>query len=66
VTLVPNGLVGFCRDDIVYRPLERGPVLELGVMYPRDTRSELLVQFLAVAREMGKRRAARHTDVGRK
>jgi DNA-binding transcriptional LysR family regulator len=60
VTLVPHGSSSFCRDEIVYRPLERGPKLELGVMYRRDTLSELLAQFLALARDGGRRRTVRH------
>ena len=55
VTLLPLDSESFCHDGIVYRPLEQGPTIDVGMMYRQEHPSELLRGFLTFARQLAKR-----------
>ncbi len=60
ITLLPGAVSGACPAGVVFRPLHRAPVVEVGLAYRPDDVSLPLLSFLDVVREVsrGKRRSA--------
>ena len=60
ITLLPGAVSGACPAGVVFRPLHRAPVVEVGLAYRPDDVSLPLLAFLDVVREVsrGKRRSA--------
>jgi DNA-binding transcriptional LysR family regulator len=60
ITLLPGAVSAACPAGVVFRPLHRAPVVEVGLAYRPDDVSLPLLAFLDVVREVsrGKRRSA--------
>ena len=56
VTLLPDAVAGSCPPGVVFRPLIRAPVVELGLAYRPDDVSLPLLAFLDVVREVARQK----------
>jgi DNA-binding transcriptional LysR family regulator len=59
VTLMPGAVSNACPPGVVFRPLHRAPVVELGLGYRPNDSSPPLLAFLEVVREVARQKRRR-------
>lgn len=59
ITLLPGAVSGACPPGVVFRPLHRAPIVEVGLGYRPDDSSLALRAFLDVVREVARQKTPR-------